>query len=151
MDINRREAVSIGGAGLVTALAGCQALASNSDSTLALQINNYAPSQQEIEVEVIDPGKDESSEALVYRVPENDVALEIPPKSEGEEDAYTSRVFEDIAEPTRHTVYARLRGDDPDQWRHFHYIPQGDDDYYKIFISIYQNENTGESGIEFRR
>ena len=47
MDISRREVVSIGGVGLVTALAGCQALPSNNDSTLALWINNYTRAQQE--------------------------------------------------------------------------------------------------------
>lgn len=150
MTFSRREAIAMGGSGLVTALAGCQALASD-DPMVTLQINNATPDPQEIQVQIVDPEVDDHSEALVYR-PTDEYALEIPPASDGEEDEHTSRVFEDVAESKRYTVYARVIDDDgPEQWRHFHYIPPGALSGHKIMIAIYQDEHTGDGVIEFTR
>ncbi|GAB3680760.1 hypothetical protein GCM10028857_03900 [Salinarchaeum chitinilyticum] len=150
MRFTRREAIAFGGSGLATALAGCQESSSGESSPLHLKIVNHTPDPQEIEVEVVDPSEDDASEALVYST--TDAArrvVEIAAGTEGDEDSFTARTFEDIAELRSYTVYARLPQSGPDRWRHFHYVPPEDREYYQIFIRIYQRDDSQGSYVQF--
>jgi len=150
MKQTRREALLLGGSGLATALAGCQESSSSNDLSLNLTITNYTPTPQEIEVKLVDPSKDEASEAFVYSTTNAaQHVVEIAPEQDGDEDSYTVRRFEDVATLDTYTVYATLPGTGPDRWRHFHYIPSEDRGHYEIFIRIYHDEGTNRPVIEF--
>lgn len=134
MEISRIETVLLGSGALLSAVAGCSALASERPQ-LTLNVFNHDASPHTLSVTLLDADATDADEAVVYR---HDFDLPAA------KDDVRSAGMQEVAPAARYTVRVTLR-DAVGEQDHFHFYPGcNDTDEEVLDVRVYpENDANG--------
>lgn len=137
-----RRAFLLGSSMAITAFAGCQALDSEEQSQLDLELANYTNQDQRLKLSLLPEDGNGSEEPVL------DGKVYTVPAPESDNDTAGTLRETDIAPERRYLVRVQLRNGRLKRF-HTHYHPSGSTDE-EIFIGIRRDDTSESLFVDFR-